>query len=78
MMSNYKFKILIKPEAIYNNLLFEQKKLFNNIQITNAELLNNNRGVEIECLALESDTVETPFVQLVEFSKDKHITVKEI
>ena len=75
-MSNYKFKLLIKPEEIYSNLLPEQKKLFDNIQITKAELWNSGE-VEIECLALENDIKKTPYLQVMSFSNGKYITVKE-
>ena len=75
-MSNYKFKLLIKPKDIYNNLVSEQKKLFNNIQIVKAELLDNGE-VEIGCLALDNDIVETPYGQVISFSANNQITVKD-
>ena len=61
-MSNYKFKVAIDAEDIYNNLLPEHKELFNTVKITNVELLQD-KYVYIECLALEQDIVELPFVQ---------------
>lgn len=61
-MSNYKFKVAIDAADIYNKLLPEQKELFNNIKITNVELLQD-KHVYIECLALEQDIQELPFVQ---------------
>ena len=76
-MSNYKFKILIKPEEIYNNLLPEQKNLFNNVQIVKTELLGGGE-VAIECLALKNDVKETPFIQIMEFDDKTHLIVKEI
>lgn len=76
-MCNYKFKLLIKPQAIYDNLLPEQKKLFDNIQITKARLWDSGE-VEIECLALKNAVKETPYLQIMEFSKDEYVTVKEI
>ena len=76
-MSNYKFKLLIKPEEIYNNLYPEQKKQFNNVQIIKAVLFDNGE-LEIECLALESEVKKTPYLQIVEFPKDEYITIKNI
>ena len=76
-MCNYKFKLLIKPQAIYDNLSPEQKKLFDNIQITKARLWDSGE-VEIECLALENAVKETPYIQIIEFSKDAYTVVKDI
>ena len=76
-MSNYKFKLLIKPEEISNNLLPEQKNLFNNVQIIKTELLGSGE-VEIDCLALVSEVLETSCRQIMTFSKNEYIAVKDI
>ena len=75
-MSNYKFKLLIHPKDIYDNLIPEQKKLLNNVQITKATLLDNG-AVEIDCLALESEVIESSYLQVLSFD-DKYLTAKDI
>lgn len=70
-MSNYKFKLKIEPEDIYNRLIPEQKEKFNNLKITDVKLLDDGI-VEIECLALKDKILENPYLQAL-FS-DEYIT----
>ena len=61
-MSNYNFKLIIRPEDIYNKLLPEQRAQFTTVEIVGANL--DSRGiVEIECLALDDNIVEKQEVQ---------------
>lgn len=61
-MANYKFKLLIKPEDIFNKLSPEQKEQFNNIKITKVKLLDNG-DVKIECMALENEIKDYQYIQ---------------
>ena len=61
-MSNYRFRLVIEPEDIYNRLLPEQKEQFKKIEITDATLLNDGTVI-LECLALEDKIGEYPNLQ---------------
>lgn len=61
---NYKFKLKIEPEDIYNRLIPEQKEKFNNLKITGVKLLDDGI-VEIECLALKDKILENPYRQVL-------------
>lgn len=63
-MNNYKFKLAIDAADIYNKLLPEQKDLFNDVKIMNVESCGDKRVI-IECLVLEKDIEEVPFVQKI-------------
>ena len=68
-MSNYKFKLAIRPKDIYDRLIPDQKDRFNSIEITSAKLLDYGI-VEIECLALKDEIIETPERQILHFNND--------
>ena len=73
-MNNFKFKLLIEPNEIYNKLIPKQKQLFDNVQITKATLLDSG-DVELECLALSSNITETPYRQVISLSNEKYIAI---
>lgn len=75
-MSNYRFGLLITPEYIYDKLPLEQKEQFNHVEIVSATVFDE--GLEIECLALEDETVKLPFRQVLLGGDDGYITAKEI
>ena len=54
---NYKIKLFIKPNDIYNKLSLENQNRFSEVKIVNANLLNDG-VVEIECLALENPIMD--------------------
>ena len=61
-MSNYKFKLKIEPEDIFNRLVPEQKEQLNSIKVTDA-ILCDDGSVEIECLALKDKVTTYPNLQ---------------
>lgn len=71
-MSNYRFRLVIKPEDIYNRLLPEQKEQIKKLEITDVDLLNNG-DVILECLALTDTIAEYPNLQRL--LSDGYITV---
>ena len=84
-MGNRKFRIYISAEEIYNHLLPEQKERFNNVQIIGATVESNvycqgvcESGVEIECLALESEVTQPNYRSIVSFKEDEYIVVDEV
>lgn len=75
-MSNYKFKLLIKPESIFNKLTLEQRQQFSSVEITKATLFENGT-VELDCLALDSEIIETPYIQILSNDNDTFICVEQ-
>ena len=71
-MSNYKFKLLIKSESIFNKLTPEQRQQFSSVEITKATLFENGE-VELDCLALENNTIEIPYRQIILDDSDTFI-----
>lgn len=75
-MSNYRFKLLITPEYIYDMLIPEQEEQFDHIEIMSANLFDND-GLEIECMAFKDETVELSFRQVLSGRDCRCITAKE-
>lgn len=75
-MSNFRFRLLVYPEYIYNNLHPDEKEQFDHIEIAGAAL-SSNGVVEIECLALEDETIERDDLQVLTFEDGEQIYVKD-
>jgi len=69
-MKNYQFKLCIKPDEIYNKILPEQRDCFDSVKITQANLLDNGT-VELTCLALKDEIIETSYRQLLSLDTNK-------
>ena len=61
-MSIKKFDVFITPEDIYDKIVPEQRELFSHVKIINATV-HGNRGVYIECLALDEEIIEPKYAQ---------------
>ena len=55
-MEQYRLKLLIEPNDIYNRLSPEDKERFKEVKIINATLLHDG-SVELECLVLENSII---------------------
>ena len=61
-MCNYKIKLKISPNDIFNKLSYNDKKRFNSIEILNTTLLQEG-SVIIECLISENKIKDTEYLQ---------------
>lgn len=70
-MSNKRMHLLITADEIYNNLEPFYKGQCSCVEIIQATI-NASGDVVLECLALEDDVIDTPYIQTL--SLDKCIT----
>lgn len=61
-MCNYKIKLKISPNDIFNKLSYNDKKRFRSIEILNTTLLQEG-SVIIECLISENKTNDISYLQ---------------
>ena len=61
-MCNYKIKLKITPNDIFNKLSHKDKERFNSIEILNTTLLQDGSAI-LECLISENKINDTQYLQ---------------
>lgn len=71
---SYKFKLALYPQAIRDMLADEQKEKFASIEILGASI-SANGAIYIECLASESEVVDTERAFVLSVNENGRIAI---
>lgn len=71
---SYKFKLALYPQTIRDMLTDEQKEMFSSIEILGRRV-SANGAVYIECIASESEVVDTERAYVLSANEHGHIAI---